>query len=113
MKKILFLCLTALTIFLSCSKEKQDSFGTLYGVVSDVNTGTPLDNVTVTLSPGGATMFTGSDGLFEFSGLTPQQYTITVQKSGYQTNRKNVSAVVGEKVQVNITMMDAPTISYN
>ena len=104
MKKILFLCLMALPLLFSCSKEEQDSFGTLYGVVSDTRTGNPLSNVTVTLSPGGTTKLTGSDGLFEYTGLTPQQSTITVQKTGYQTNRKSVTAVVGEKVQVNITM---------
>lgn len=105
MKKILFLCLVALPLLMSCSKEEYDSFGTLYGVVTDANTGNPLDNVTVTLSPSGTTKLTGSDGLFEYTELTPQQYTITVQKSGYQTNRKNITAVVGEKVQANITMM--------
>lgn len=104
MKKILLLCLVALPLFLSCTKEENDSFGTLYGVVSDVKTGSPLDNVTVTLSPGGTTKLTGSDGLFEYSELTPQQYTITVQKTGYQTNRKTLSAVVGEKTEANITM---------
>ena len=104
MKKILFLCFASILLFLACSKEEYDSFGTLYGVVSDVKTGEPLSNVTVTLSPGGSTMLTGSNGRFEYMSLTPQQYTITVQKSGYQTNRKDVTAVVGEKVQINITM---------
>ena len=104
MKKILLLCLMALPILFSCSKEENDSFGTLYGVVTDSQTGDPLASVTVTLSPGGTTKLTGSDGLFDFSELTPQQYTITVQKAGYQTNRKTVSAVVGEKTQANITM---------
>lgn len=104
MKKILLLCLMALPLFLSCTKEENDSFGTLYGVVSDVKTGSPLDNVTVTLSPGGTTKLTGSDGQFEFAELTPQQYTITVQKAGYHANRKTLSAVVGEKTQANITM---------
>lgn len=104
MKKTLLLCFMTLPLFLSCSKEENDSFGSLYGVVSDVNTGNPLDNVTITLSPGGTSKLTGSDGLFEFTELTPQQYTITVQKAGYQTNRKTLSAVVGEKTQANITM---------
>ena len=104
MKKIILLCLVALPLFLSCSKEEHDSFGTLYGVVSDTQTGDALNNVTVTLSPGGMTKLTGSNGLFEFNNLTPQQYTITVQKTGYQTNRKTVSVVVGEKVEANISM---------
>ncbi len=105
MKKILFLCLMALPLLISsCSKDEYDSFGTLYGVVTDTNTGDPLGNVTVTLSPGGVSKLTGSNGLFEFEELTPQQYTITVQKPGYQTNRKTLSAIVGEKVEANITM---------
>lgn len=105
MKKFIFLCLMALPLFISsCSKDEYDSFGTLYGVVSDTQTGDALDNVTVTLSPGGITKLTGSNGLFEFIDLTPQQYTITVQKTGYQTNRKTISAVVGEKVEANISM---------
>lgn len=104
MKKILVMCLMALSLFLSCAKEEHDSFGTLYGVVSDSKTGNSLDNVTVTLSPGGTTKLTGSDGQFEYTSLTPQQYTITVQKSGYQTNRKDVMAIVGEKITANISM---------
>lgn len=106
MKKILFLCLMALPLFItSCSKDEYESFGSLYGVVTDNNTGDPLGNVTVTLSPSGVSKLTGSNGLFEFEELTPQQYTITVQRTGYQTNRKTISAIVGEKVEANITMM--------
>ena len=105
MNKNLFLFLMVLPLFFSCSKEEYDSFGTLYGVVSDVKTGEPLNNVIVTLSPGSSTILTGSDGQFEFMNLTPQQYVITVQRADYQTNRKDVTAVVGENVQVNITMI--------
>lgn len=107
MKKILVMCLMALPLFISCAKEEHDSFGTLYGVVSDTNTGNPLDNVTVTLSPGGTTKLTGSDGQFEYTGLEPQQYTVTAQKNGYQTNRKTISAVVGEKIEANISLNPA------
>ena len=105
MKKFIFLCLMALPLFISsCSKDEYDSYGSLYGVVTDTQTGDALGNVTVTLSPGGISKLTGSNGLFEFIDLTPQQYTITVQKTGYQTNRKTISAVVGEKVEANISM---------
>ena len=98
------MALPLLFVLFSCSKEEQDSFGSLYGLVTDNLTGNPLGNVTVTLSPGGTTKLTGSDGMFEYSELAPQQYTITVQKSGYHTNRKFASAVAGENTQVNITM---------
>lgn len=91
-------------LLFSCSKEEYESFGDLYGTVTDSKTGDLLPNVTVILSPGGITKVTGTDGLFEFKELTPQQYTITVQKTGYNTNRKSISVIVGEKVEANITM---------
>ena len=104
MKKILFICLLITPLLFSCSKEEYESFGSLYGTVTDSNTGDLLSNVTVILSPGGITKITGTDGIFEFNDLTPQQYTITVQKAGYNTNRKTITVIVGEKVESNITM---------
>ncbi|MCM1295907.1 MAG: carboxypeptidase-like regulatory domain-containing protein [Muribaculaceae bacterium] len=88
----------------ACSKTEYNNFATLYGMVSDSATGNPIANATVMLSPGGATKMTGNDGRFEFFDLEPQQYTITVQKSGYQTNRKSATAVVGERIEVNVTL---------
>lgn len=104
MKTKLFLCLLALTLFLSCKKEEYASYGSIYGTVTDSKSGNLLPNVTVILSPGGITKITGNDGLFEYNDLDPQQYTITVQKDGYNTNRKTITVIVGEKVEANITM---------
>ena len=104
MKAKLFFCLLALTLFLSCKKEEYVSYGSIYGTVTDSKTGDLLPNVTVILSPGGITKITGNDGLFEYNDLDPEQYTITVQKKGYSTNRKTISVIVGEKVEANITM---------
>jgi DNA-binding winged helix-turn-helix (wHTH) protein len=58
----------------------------------------------VVLSPGGKTKTTGSDGRYEFQDLDAAQYTITVQKNGYQTNRKTVTAVSDEKTEANIPL---------
>lgn len=104
MKTKLFFCLLALTLFLSCKKEEYVSYGSIYGTVTDSKTGDLLPNTTVILSPGGITKITGNDGLFEYNDLAPQQYTITVQKTGYSTNRKTITVIVGEKVEANITM---------
>ena len=105
MKKYYYVCLATLFMFATgCSKTEYDNFASLYGVVSDNATGAPVTNATIVLSPGGTTKTTGNDGRFEFSELEPQQYTVTVQKAGYQTNRKSVTAVVGERIEVNITL---------
>jgi len=104
-KTVIFFCAIMLVAMnSSCSKKKYDSFATLYGMINDSETGESLGGASVVLSPGGKTKTTGSDGLYEFQELDPQQYTITVQKAGYQTNRKTVTAVVGEKTEANIPL---------
>lgn len=98
----LVLCAIMAFVFAACSQTEYSVFSTLHGVVSDYETGNPVSGVNVVLSPSGATKITGSDGYFEFQELTPQQYTVTVQKEGYTTNRKSITAVSGENVEVNI-----------
>lgn len=105
MKKFLLIILTLFPLLLSsCASDEPSVFSTIYGVVSDAGTGEPIESATVQLSPGGDTKLTGSDGYFEFNDITSQQYTLTVQKTGYTTNRKSINAVTSEKNQVNITL---------
>ncbi len=103
MRKLLFILAVSIFAF-ACTPPEYDTFGTIYGVVSDNATGQPLANASVLLSPTGVTKLTGNDGYFEFHDLTPQQYTLTVQKTGYATNRKSVTAIIGESVEANITL---------
>ena len=88
----------------ACEPTEYENYGTIYGLVSDVETAEPLPNAEVVLSPGGSGRMTGNDGRFEFTELEIRQYTITVQKDGYSTNRKTVNAVVGESVEANIPL---------
>lgn len=81
-----------------------DTMGTIAGSVVELNTGDPVQNATVTLSPSGKNTYTGSDGAFEFLDLDARQYTITVQKTGYETNRKQVTTAAGGVVEVKITL---------
>lgn len=87
-----------------CAKEEHSIYATLYGAVTDSETVQPISGATVTLSPGGKTQTTGANGSYEFADLDAQQYTLTVQKTGYQTNRKTVTAVAAEKTEANITL---------
>lgn len=106
MKKILKLLIPAilLTAMVSCKPTVYDTLGGIYGVVSDANTEEPVVNVMVVLSPGSSSLMTDSVGRFEYKDLEPRQYTITVQKNGYSTNRKSVTVVPGEKTEANISI---------
>lgn len=96
--------LTAVIILNACEKKEYDIFATIYGIISDHETGEAIANASIVLSPGGKTKTTGTDGRFEFNDLEATQYTIMIQKAGYQTNRKNMTAISGEKSEVNIPL---------
>lgn len=102
MKNYLFVL--SLVLFASCSPVTYDVFSTITGTVVDEQTKDPINGVSVILSPSGKNSITGSDGYFEFQDLEAGQYTLTVQATGYSTNRKTVTVVPGEVEQISMTM---------
>lgn len=97
---------TLLCFTISCSDDLEDYnvLGTISGTVVDLDTSDPIQQATVTLSPGGMNTYTGHDGVFEFRDLDARQYTVTVQKTGYATNRKTVTIIAGGVVDINLTL---------
>ena len=95
-----------LCLFTSCDDGlvDYDVYCTISGTVLDLDTGNPIQSATVTLSPSGYNTYTGDDGRFEFIDLDARQYTVTVQKTGYVTNRKTVTTVAGGVVDINLTL---------
>lgn len=92
-----------------CSgSDDFEVFAKIQGTVTDHSTGSPLSNASVTLTPSGLSKITDDNGCFRFYELDTQQYTVTVQKSGYQPNRKTVMAVSGETQQVDIQLTSIP-----
>ncbi|GHT13893.1 hypothetical protein AGMMS4956_10800 [Bacteroidia bacterium] len=104
MKRITFLLCCVLLVGSACSRKEYNTSAAIYGVVIDNETTDPIGGAAVVLAPGGKTKTTGNDGLYEFNDLDPAQYTITVQKTGYQTNRKTITAVSGESTEANISL---------
>jgi hypothetical protein len=100
----LFACLLLLAAGSGCTKTERNLFASLHGLVTDNATNEPISGASVVLAPGGKTKTTGDDGRYEFADLDPAQYTITVQKTGYATNRKTVTAVIGEDTEANIPL---------
>lgn len=107
MKKIFSLAFLSLVLILgisSCAENEFEIFSTLYGVVVDDATGECIPSATITLSPGGKTKTSGADGRYEFQNIDARQYTVTVQKPGYSTNRKTVNVVSGEATEANVSL---------
>ena len=89
------ICLSLIFVTASCAKDEIDLTGDVYGKVTDAFSGEPLQSANVTLSPGGYSTTTGSDGAYEFRDLEQGEYDIQVSKAGYITNNKRVLVSVG------------------
>ena len=92
-----------------CSgSDDYEIFAAIHGTVTDYASGMPLENATVVLSPSGISQKTDANGYYKFDGLDALQYTITVQKSGYQPNRKTITAVSGKAQQADVQLTVIP-----
>lgn len=98
-----------LSIFLltNCSKDIESFTGNLFGTITDYQTGEPIKDASVTISPLGKNMKTGSDGHYEFLDLEASQYSVSVSKANYRTDNKNVTVVVGRDSQLDFALHTA------
>ena len=103
-KLIRILAFVTMAACITACMDKVEEYGSITGFVSDANSGEPLRNVDVTLTPMGLSTVSGSDGHFEFVDLDANQYTIQASKSGYQTNTKIVQVRNGKVTNGNIML---------
>ena len=110
MKRLFYILLSGL-LFVACEEINEEiNVGKISGVVSDKNTGEPVATVSATLSPGGNSTVTGSDGSFEFVGLGPGEYTVNISKEGYKGNSKAVTVTAGQTTQAHLLIERIPAV---
>ncbi|MDE5594327.1 MAG: carboxypeptidase-like regulatory domain-containing protein, partial [Muribaculaceae bacterium] len=95
-RKLVIAIISCLSI-ISCSKDIEtiDPNGTVCGVVSDLETGEPISNVSValyeglawdSLGAGAGNSVTGTDGFFQIIDIdTTWSHFIIFKHSGYET----------------------------
>ena len=103
MKKVFLLAVLAV-LFAGCTDDEYTLFGTISGTVTDINTGEPIGNVSLTLSPSGKTSVTGSDGNYEFVDLQATQYKIQARHIDYKTDTKTVNVLAGETARGDMSL---------
>ena len=89
---LLLICLSSLLQY-GCVEEIV--VADLSGIITDYQSNEPLAGATVTLDPTGKSYQTGSDGHYEFLDLSPQKYTVTVDKANYVMEKKTIFIELG------------------
>ena len=90
--------------FLACSSDSTTTDGNIVGTVISSRTNEPLQGVLVTLMNTGKSMTTGTDGHYQFTNLTSQDYTVQVSKENYTTDSKQVFVRAGEDNKLDFSM---------
>ena len=105
--------IAVLLLAVSCTKEAEILTGSIYGEVTDAQTGEPIQGVQISLTPGGVTATTGSDGSYEFLNLDVAQYRLQAKKTDYLTETKRVTVVVGQSVSGDMVLTPVQKLELN
>ena len=105
--KLFIVIILGSLFFNSCAEDEIDLFGSISGTVKDGISLEPLSGVTLTLSPSGKTIATGSDGIFEFDELEAGKYTISVSKDKYGSDSKSITVSPGRTSQADFAIQTA------
>ncbi|MEJ2152485.1 MAG: TonB-dependent receptor [Gemmatimonadota bacterium] len=99
---------TVLMLALSIgSVHGQQDTQTIRGtIMTEEGTPIPLARVSVVGTARGAV--TDRGGRFEVGPLSPGEYTLTIEHSGYRTHTENVSLVQGASAEVSVTLAVTP-----
>ena len=110
MKRLaLSILFSAISLLLSgCGTYEYDFYGNISGTVTDYEDNSPLEGASVLLMPGSKSATTSSDGTFMFEDIASGKYTISAQKSGYQSDRKTVEISSGEDVSTAVSLKRIP-----
>lgn len=82
-----------IAMVIGCSKETltPETFGNIEGQVLDAETEEGVSSVNITTSPATNSIITNQNGGFSIQEVPTGQYTITAEKSGFETASVNVS----------------------
>ncbi|SEW47990.1 CarboxypepD_reg-like domain-containing protein [Chryseobacterium wanjuense] len=108
--KIISIFILSLCLF-SCDEELVDQAqtGSMKGKVVKRGTNQPIANVKIFTSPSTQTVFTGTDGSFEITGMPVGNYSVKAELTGYVTNYQGVNIQNQNQVVTVVFEMDDDT----
>lgn len=102
-RKIIYLVATVIAC--SCSSDEigmETGQGRIYGYVIDASTNEPVQGAAITLYPGGETVISGQDGIYEFTKLQEGGYILQVSRDEYYSNVSSITIAQSENVNLDM-----------
>lgn len=95
----------------SCGEDNPSATpvtGTIKGVISDAETGTPISGASITTLPPTQSVVSTSSGEYTIPDVAPGAYVVSVNKSGYNSRNVNVSVNVGKVTTSDVQLVTGP-----
>ncbi len=96
--------------------EKSTDYGTLSGIVTMAGSLTPLENVTITITPQGSASYqtetttTSQTGAYQIPALIPGNYLATFSKATYNTFATSFSIAANQQLTLDATLDNSSPI---
>jgi len=100
----LFAGLLALGVALGPSVLQAQTTGVVVGEIRDGQSGTPLTQVQAFLTGTGLGTLSNAQGRFTIANVPAGNYTLILQRIGYQQASREIQVVAGETTQLELTM---------
>jgi hypothetical protein len=106
MKKItlLFGFVVLLLVSDSCRHKDLEDITILCGIITNRETGEPIDKAKVLLLQRGQTSTTSSNGIYEFIDIKTKECSLQVECFNYETNHAYITVKFGETNIKDITL---------
>lgn len=107
MNRLLFF-LSSLLLFSACSESTVYTIGNICGTAIDAETGDPLPDCDIALSPLKLSTTTENDGTFLFPNIEKGQYAVRASKTGYVPDSKDLTVISGQNSRVDFQLHRQP-----
>ncbi|MBP3471726.1 MAG: carboxypeptidase regulatory-like domain-containing protein [Paraprevotella sp.] len=105
--RYIFFGLILLSIY-ACSSDDEafivTGTGRIFGNIIDAQTHEPVQGASVTIYPGGSTIISGKDGLYEFNNLPDGGYILQLSKPQYLSNTSSVTLTNSQTTEMDLSI---------
>ncbi len=119
MKTRFLISLTAIVMimaffFVACDEDPIETKGNISGTITEDGSNKAISAVLVTVSGVSQTYKTGDDGKYEITELEEGNYVVTVSKSGYITNKKDLTVKAAQTTKGDFSLkLDVPILKVD